>query len=287
MHRIIRARWFVTLAAIAVVAVACSSAEPTPTSTPVPPTNTPVPTSTPTPESQVEARNFQLVSGWYKDQQVRYYDFGTESPAGDGSVSVAPIWAFITGMDSDGNPMFVEGQHNVVNVVPGDPGYSDLWQVNLVTVPEGYVADSIKSFDDLMASGFEITPTSIFVNCPVVPAGSTLETGQELVQGWYKGEEVFYPDFGPNPAATLPIWAFITGFDGDGNPQFVESQNNVIDLVPGDDGYSAFWEVNLVIVPEGYVANSVTSRADVEAMGWEIVKPGIVVNCPVVDFPGA
>lgn len=289
-------RWLVMVAAaVAVVAAACSSSDPAPTNTSVPatsisvpPTNTPVsPTSTPTVVSTPDAKNFELVSGWYRDQQVRYYDFGTNSPSANGAVSVAPIWAFITGMDAGGNPLFVEGQHNIVNAMPGDPGYSDLWQVQLVTVPNGYVADSIRSYDDLMASGYEITPISIFVNCPIVPKGSTFESGKELVQGWYEGDEVYYPDYGANSPTAIPIWAFITGFDGDGNPQFVEGQNNIIDSVPGQTGYSAFWEVNLVMVPEGYVANSVTSRADVVSMGWEIVTPGIVVNCPVIEFPGA
>lgn len=43
-----------------------------------------------------------------------------------------------------------------------------------------------------------------------------------------------------NPLDTAPIYVFITGFDGDDNPQFVESQQNVIGVIPGDEGYSAF-----------------------------------------------
>jgi hypothetical protein len=241
----------------------------------------------PEPFTLGEPEEFNFVSGWYRDQEVRYYDFGSNSPSSEGAVAAAPIWAFITGMDSEGNPVFVEGQHNIVNAVSGDPGYSDLWQVNLVTVPGDYVPDSVRSHEDLMASGYEITPTSIFVNCPVVPEGSTLESGKELVQGWYRGEEVYYPDYGANPPVAIPIWAFITGFDGAGNPEFVEGQNNIIDSIPGDAGYSAFWEVNLVMAPEGYEANSVSSRDDVIAAGWEIIMPGIVVNCPVIEFPGA
>ena len=238
-------------------------------------------------DAMMGGQELPLVSGWYRDQPVRYYDFGMNSATNGGAVATAPIYVFVHGMDAEGNPRFVEGQHNIVDVRPGDTGYSDLWQVMLVTVPEDYTPDSITSVGQLMGMGYEITPTDMLVNCPIVEDGTTLEGGEALVQGWYRGEEVYYPDFGLNPAAAIPIWAFITGMDSEGAPQFVEGQQNVIDAVPTDAGYSAFWRVNLVVVPEGYVPNSVRSRADLDAMGYEVVQTGMVVNCPVTEFPGA
>ena len=62
---------------------------------------------------------------------------------------------------------------------------------------------------------------------------------------------------------------------------FVEGENNVINVVPGDPRYSAFWSVNLVTVPEGYEANSITALAGVIDSGYEVVQPGLVVNWPV------
>lgn len=228
------------------------------------------------------AKDFALVNGWYRDEPVVYYDFGMQSPTNGAAVSTAPIWAFITGMDDDGNPVFVEGQHNIVDVVSGDDGYSDLWEVNLVTVPEGYEANAIHSHADLEAMSYPTVTPGLLVNCPIVPAGSTLGNGEELVTGWYQDQHVYYPDFGANPAAAIPIWAFITGMDADGNPIFVEGQSNIIDALPVDAGYSAFWFVNLVVVDEGYEANSIRSAADVASSGFEILQPGLVVNCPVV-----
>jgi hypothetical protein len=245
-------------------------------------TATPAGTTTAEPTAGPEQKT--LVSGWYRDSAVQYYDFGMNSPVAGGTVATAPIWVMITGVDADGNPQFVEGQHNIVDVIPGDTGYSDLWEVNLVTVPEEYEPDSLKSREDVEASGYETMVPGLLVNCPIVPEGTTLEGGEELVQGWYKGEPVFYPDFGENPATTLPIWVFITGMDADGNPQFMEGQNNVIDAVPGDAGYSAFWQVNLVTVDEGYEANTIKSAADALASGFEITEADMVVNCPVTVF---
>lgn len=248
------------------------------------PTKVPQPTATSAPAATT-GNELSLISGWYRDREVQYYDFGTNTPLTEGSsVLTAPIYAFITGMDADGNPQFVEGQNNIVAVQPGDEGYSDLWQVMLVTVPEDYEPNSIKSASEVMSGGFDVTQTDIFVNCPIVPEGTTLEGGEPLVQGWLDGEEVFYPDFGPNPPVAIPIWAFITGMDADGNAQFVEGQMNIIDAVPDDAGYSAFWRVNLVTVPEDYEANSVTSADGVRSAGYDVTQTDMVVNCPVTVF---
>jgi hypothetical protein len=41
--------------------------------------------------------DFALVSGWYRDQEVRYCDFGMNTPLLNGSaVATAPIWAVVS-----------------------------------------------------------------------------------------------------------------------------------------------------------------------------------------------
>ena len=234
---------------------------------------------------QPEAKEFDLVEGWYRGEDVVYYDFGMNSPldAATSAVGVAPIYAFANGIGADGSPNFVDGQHNVIDLLPGDEGYSDLWQVHIVLVDDDYEAGTITSKAGIDATRYQKQVTNLFVNCPVVGAGSTLETGKELVNGYYRERDVFYPDFGGNVAAAIPIWAFVTGVDDDGNPQFVEGQSNIIDAVPADEGYSAFWRVNLVMVDDSYEANSLKSREDVEGSGLEVVPTDLVVNCPVVE----
>lgn len=233
-----------------------------------------------------EPQTYALVTGWYEQQEVVYYDFGANTHASaDGlEVITAPIYVLVTGFDESGNPQAVEGQYNIIDVVPGDEGYSDLWEVTFVTVPEDYEANTITSAQEILEAGYELTVPGIYVNCPVVPTGSTLDNpdAANLVTGWYKGQEVSYFDFGLNDPITAPIYAFITGFDDAGNPLFVEGQNNVIGVVPGDEGYSAFWYVNLVVVQEDYIANSITSFDQVDTGMYEILQPGLLVNCPVV-----
>jgi hypothetical protein len=238
---------------------------------------------TPTEEMTDDEMVKMLVSGWYRGEEVQYYDFGMNTPLTDGdNLLTAPIWVFVHEMTGGGDPEFVEGQHNIVDVVPGDEGYSDLWQVVMVAVPDDYEPDSITSAADIDESMYALTETEMYVNCPIVPEGTELESGEPLTQGWYQGAPVFYPDFGLNPPVAIPIWAFITGMDSGGNPIFVEGQHNIIDSVPGDADYSAFWRVNLVTVPEDYEPDSITDAADVNEMGYEVTETDLVVNCPVV-----
>jgi hypothetical protein len=230
-------------------------------------------------------KTFPVVQGWYEGRATYYYDFGASSPPLNDAKTVAraPIYVLVTGFDSNGQPQPVADQHNIIDFVPGDPGYSDLWQVNFVTVPAGYTANTVRSLDDVKKAGYPIKATDQLVNCPVVPLNSSLAEGTPgLTKGWYKGKEVHYFDFGPSPDFTLPIYAFITGLDSAGNPQFVPGQHNIIGVIPGQGGYSAFWDLHLVKVPADYQANSITSIAQAMASGYEMIHPGIVVNCPVI-----
>jgi len=257
---------------------------PTPAATPMmtpTPAASPSPNPSPSPAPSPEPVHYPLVQGWYRGNDVQYYDFGASTPLVRGQPWVAPIFALAYGMNEDGTPDLVPGQHNIVSLVPGDPGYSDLWQVYLVTVPESYEADSIKSISGLFNGEHTILQTDMFVNCPIVPAGSTLENGMSLTQGWYNDEPVYYFDFGANPKTAAPIYALITGMDDQGNPQFVEGQRNIIDVIPGDPGYTAFWQVNLVTVPSDYMANTLQSADDVLSSGYSMMVTDVLVNCPV------
>jgi hypothetical protein len=219
-----------------------------------------------------------LTSGWFRNQPVTYYNFSNPIPSPDGGASVtpAPIYVLFYG---DGTP--VPDQRNIIDVVPGDNGYSDLWQVHAVNVPDDTVANDIRSYVQIVDGGYQVTPMNVFVNCPVVPEDSELTGGGiDLVAGWYRGQGVYYFDFGLNPTDTEPIYAF---FYGDGSP--VAGQDNIVDTEPGEPDYSAFWQVHTVTVPDDYVPNSIRSEADLLAAGHPIQVTDMLVNCPIVTFP--
>ena len=232
------------------------------------------------PASPTGGTEYALTYGWYQGQSTFYYSFDNSIPSPDGGATVtpAPIYVFFYGDDTA-----VPGQHNVVDVVPGDAGYSDLWQVHKVTVPDDYTPDSVRSYADIVTNGYTVTPVDVFVNCPIVPDGSALQYSQQgLTQGWDDNSAVFYFDFGLNPVETAPIYVL---FYGDDTP--VPGQHNIVDTVPGQMNYSAFWQVHKVTVPDDYVADSATSLSDLQAASYPITPTNILVNCPIVMQPTA
>lgn len=220
-----------------------------------------------------------LVEGWFRGEDVSYYDYGVQP-----NVAV-PILAFFQA-DSPDDP--VPDQRNIIDAIPGQPGYSDFWRVYKVLVPDDYVANSIRSLEDAFASGYAIEETGLVVNCPVVNPDATLTgSSAEPILGWYRGRDVFYFDHGVRSATEgsvvldAPIYAF---FREDGSA--VAGQRNVIDVLPGMAGYSDLWRVVSVTVDGDYVANSLTDAQDIldaETAGDVTLETtDIYVNCPVV-----
>ena len=80
---------------------------------------------------------------------VQYYNFDVQP-----TVS-APIFVLL----KEGEEKPVNGQLNIIDVIPGDPGYNDFWHVHKVTVPDDYVANTITNLADLMNSGYPIEKT--------------------------------------------------------------------------------------------------------------------------------
>jgi hypothetical protein len=241
----------------------------------------PTPGSASGPVSGLDRANtIPRVDGWYRNTSVTYLDYGPQA-----NVAV-PILAFFRA-DSPTTP--VAGQRNIIDTIPGQPGYSDFWRVHKVLVPAGYVANTIRSLGDAVASGYTIQETDVVVNCPVVNPGATI-TGSSAapVLGWYRNRDVFYFDEGTRSPAdgwvvkAAPIYAF---FHADGTA--VSGQRNVIDALPASPGYSDLWNVVKVVVDGSYLANSLKDGRSILAArdaGQLTLEPtASFVNCPVVS----
>ena len=63
-----------------------------------------------------------------------------------------------------GEAEMVEGQLNVYDTVPGMDRYSPIWQFNYVIVPRDYVANTLRSEQDCLASGYQILRSQDFEN---------------------------------------------------------------------------------------------------------------------------
>lgn len=224
---------------------------------------------------------------------VDYYNFDIQPTA------PAPIWVLFK---KDGTA--VSGQMNIIDVIPGETGYNDFWQVIKVTVPDNYVANTITSYDELLAKGYPTEKTNNIVNCPVVPKGSTAAkrlTSEDpgLTRGWYKDKVVFYFNFsekalttasgGAVPVAPIYVTFNINPSDPNGGPASgfkaepgttPLQTHNVVAVVPTDNGYSPLWSV---VVYDNNSFNSVRNLSTAVAAPVLVPSAGNV-NCPVVHI---
>ncbi|HLG10597.1 MAG TPA: hypothetical protein VI876_02455 [Dehalococcoidia bacterium] len=63
-----------------------------------------------------------------------------------------------------GRPERVPGQFGIYDSRPGDPHYSPIWRYNYVLVPRDYVANTLRSEEDCLNSGFPIIESDVYTN---------------------------------------------------------------------------------------------------------------------------
>ena len=223
---------------------------------------------------------------------VSYYNFDVQT------TTPAPIYVLFR----KGDMSHVAGQLNIVDVIPGDPGYSDFWRINKVTVSAGYVANSIGSLQAIKDAGYPTEQTTMLVNCPVVPDGSTAAhrlggTDTGLHMGWYRNKIVSYFTFSEAPLMVtddgmVPVSPIYVAFNvNPGSPKggpasgFKMSMgtmqtHNVVATLPGDMEYSPLW---LVSPYDNMEFDSVMNLASV--MDSYVLARGVAtVNCPIFSI---
>ncbi|MCJ0618902.1 hypothetical protein JZX76_05020 [Haloarcula hispanica] len=246
----------------------------------------------PGPDEPIDFDSLFLTQGYGPGGDIiEYYDFDVQS------TQPAPIYALFY---ENGDP--VEGQLNIIDVIPGDEGYNDFWQVHLVTVPDDYEANTVTSVQGIQDAGFDISPTSTVKNCPIVPDGSTASMRHSAdkspaspVEGWYEGEVVSYFLFeeaslslrdGSVPLSPIYV-SFNTnpGEDGGGPTSGFMSEegndqtHNVTATVPGDDAYSPLWSVNIYDNADFDTVSDLDSASSATVLN----AGAATVNCPVVS----
>jgi hypothetical protein len=231
-----------------------------------------------------------ITQGFGPDGEVvQYYNFDVQP------TTPAPIYVPMKG------GALVPGQLNIVDVIPGDAGYNDFWQVVAVTVPDSYVANTLTSADAVSASGYAMETTDTLVNCPIVPDGSTAmqrgpgdTSGTGLIRGWYQGKVVHYFTFGEkttglmvaagnvptspiyvtfNDDAAGPASGFKTEADG-------TQTHNVTGTLPSDAGYSPLWAVTPYPNASFDAVSDFATAAAAAADGPVAAD----VNCPIVSI---
>ncbi len=177
--------------------------------------------------------------------------------------------------------------------------YSAAWEMHVVTVvpdydarvaaePELFIDSFCKLLDSpLVIADFE---TNMFFNCPVVPAGSTLDVGSAPIKlAFFEGELVSIAPYdihdGPFNPQVLFNFEDQTGavLEGPtpGVPHMVAASE------PGQPFYSSIWEIWTVTVPNGTDVSGITSGQAIKDGGFPITSANIRLNCPVVFLESA
>jgi len=223
---------------------------------------------------------------------VMYYNFDVQP--------TAPASIYVLYRKGEMTP--VAGQLNIVDVIPGDPGYNDFWQINKVTVPADYVANSVGTLRAIKDAGYAVEQTKTLVNCPIVPDGSTAlhrlngnDTG--LHNGWYRNKVVSYFNFNEAPLTLtddgkVPVSPIYVSFnvnpgDSNGGPpsgfKMVMGSmqtHNVVSTLPGDMEYSPLWLVN----PYDNMAFAMVMDLDTVMKAKVLARAVAAVNCPIYSI---
>lgn len=120
------------------------------------------------------------------------------------------------------------GQYPVIEKAPGDPGYSDLWDIWKIVTPDSFRetnwvrdAATVERLLQDPAGGFRASSTGVYLNAPVVPDGTKAGSKAEgkggavrLWYAWYQGKRAPFLYFegslllasdGRIPTATLKV----------------------------------------------------------------------------------
>lgn len=176
-------------------------------------------------------------------------------------------------------------QPDIIDRIPGDPGYSDFSRTAWVEVPAEVAPGAITSAQQIRERGFPIAPDRTIVDCPVVPAGSIAREGPPPIEVWYRHTKVTCFPFGDpllEEAGLVPTSPIYVTFAGTGPESGFRKQgptqtHNVVFSVPGDADYSPLWAVH---VYDRAAFDSVHDEAT--ALAAPLVKTAPAVNCPIV-----
>jgi hypothetical protein len=219
---------------------------------------------------------------------IKYYNFDVQPTV------PAPIYVPMK------NGKTVDGQLNIVGVIPGEKKYNDFWQVVTVAVPDSYVANTLTSVDQVEESGYKTETTDMVVNCPIVPKGSTASfraegdtSGTGLTRGWYEGQVVHYFNFGEKKGGirasggNVPLSPIYVTFNDDtqGPASGFKTESdqmqthNVAATLPSSPAYSPLWAVTPYPSAKFDSVTDLTTAAMAAGSG-DIAAD---VNCPIVS----
>ena len=227
------------------------------------------------------ATDVAYLRGYADGEEVRYWNVD-----GDNATFIAPLYHII---GTDGQQI----GRTIIDVIPGDTGYTPWWRIVEVYVTDRYDGERIWSraaIDAGIRAGIlqEPLPTQRVVNCPVILREAkipvSLDSADDVTPEWvwYRDKRVDWVVFSDfvdvdldvrempiYPVYVLqrideaaPIYEFVTGVDVNGD-QRLDDSNNI--FASGLDGprYSPLWYVAFVRVEADYLSIDTSTGAAV------------------------
>jgi hypothetical protein len=223
---------------------------------------------------QAFATRVAYLNGFAEGDPIRYWNVD-----GPNATFIAPMFQIVGPDGPIGRP--------IIDVLPGDPGYTPWWREVYVRTTAKYAGERIWSREGidagLMLGILELPEDQPVVkNCPVILREKRIpvdiDKDVEPTWGWYRNQRVSWVDFKDRvevevglreipqfPVYVLqrinraePIYEFAinTDLNGDGD---LDDTNNIFGKKPGKEGYSPLWYVDYVRTVADYPSFDVGS----------------------------
>eukprot|EP00760_Papus_ankaliazontas_P008625 PhM_4_TR1389/c0_g1_i1/m.12760 len=226
---------------------------------------------------------FTRSTGWHNHKRVTFYAFPARTPSFGTETTTynSVMYRFTTT-----SPLKAY-QSDILDVMPGQGGYSELWQVVDIVMPSTFLGPVIKWAHQIPASWTRTTRAQM-INCPVVNPASTLGNATDAVlyprRGFfYRGDDAACFDFGNTSATAIRQMRTL---------RRKSNTNTIVQYVFGPEPTTASsqlvptfcWNID-VFVNDSVVSNTVyTSLDDITTSDTHItIAPaGSHVSCPAV-----
>ncbi len=222
---------------------------------------------------------------------------GQNHSDGDGHADLFAFFDAATGLP-------IPGQLPVVEAVPFGAApsvseldariYSAIWEMHAVTMRPTYDPNDPAQRIDSAAKVFQsplvdsVYQTNIFLNCPVLPNGSTVDPGSlPPERALYNGSIVTLAPYDIEDGISHPQVLFRFEDHAGHTLPSDAAPHLVLSRIPGMPFYSSIWEVWSVTVPTGFPVETLRSVADVKNTAFPIHSAKVRLDCPVVAVESA
>lgn len=218
-----------------------------------------------------------LLEGFAEGRPVRYV------VAGQTPLTLSGMYVLIRGYDAKGGPLLLARHKQILDSVPGMPGYSSLRVVHFVEVPSELPPDAIQSVQDVMRRGLRLRTPGMIVNAPVVPLDAKSPV-YPIVPAWHEGQLIGYLDIGPTPIRTGHVYQAIRGIDKTtGKIIPVPDAKLIFDMLPSHPLYAPICRLHYVRIPDDFDVSHLHSVQHLQDHKLSVRPTTMFLNLPIPD----